>query len=45
MKRLLLTAAVAMMAAITTNAQRIQVVDDDGQGIPLVSVLTEEKTT
>lgn len=31
-----------MMAAITTNAQRIQVVDNDGQGIPLVSVLTEE---
>lgn len=42
MKKILMMAAVAIMTAITTSAQRIQVVGTDGHGIPLVSVLTEE---
>ena len=33
--------AAAIMVAISAQAQKIQVVDDDGNGIPLVSVLTE----
>ena len=41
MKKFLLIVAVVMMAAISAKAQKIQVVDDDGNGIPLVSVLTE----
>ena len=42
MKRTLLLAAVAMMTAICAQAQKIEVVDADGHGIPLVSVLTED---
>ena len=41
MKRILLAVA-AMMAMIGAQAQRIEVVDADGHGIPLVSVLTDE---
>ena len=37
-------AAVALMTAFNVHAQRIQVVDNDGNGIPLVSVLTEDGT-
>ena len=44
MKRTLLLAAVAMMTAICAQAQKIEVVDADGHGIPLVSVLTEDGT-
>ena len=40
--RLLMVVAVTMMTAINVCAQRIQVVDNEGQGIPLVSVLTED---
>lgn len=42
MKRMIMACAVAMMTAITAFAQRIHVVDSEGQGIPLVSVLTED---
>lgn len=42
MKRILWMAVAAMMATIGAEAQRIEVVDDDGHGIPLVSVLTED---
>ena len=35
-------AAVAMMTAVSAQAQRIEVMDADGHGIPLVSVLTED---
>lgn len=42
MRQNLLVLAVAVMAAIVANAQRIQVVDSKGHGIPLVSVLTED---
>ena len=41
MKKILMIVAVAMMTALSAQAQKIQVVDDDGNGIPLVSVLTE----
>lgn len=34
--------AVAMMAAMSVQAQKIEVLDADGNGIPLVSVMTEE---
>ena len=34
--------AAAIMVALSAQAQKIQVVDDDGNGIPLVSVLTED---
>ena len=34
--------AAAMMAVISVQAQRIEVVDANGHGIPLVSVLTED---
>ncbi len=34
--------AVAMMTAMSVQAQKIEVVDADGHGIPLVSVLTED---
>ena len=42
MKRFLMMVAVAMMTAICAQAQKIEVVDTDGHGIPLVSVLTED---
>ena len=35
-------AAIAMMTAMSTMAQKIEVVDADGNGIPLVCVLTED---
>ena len=41
-KKLLALAAVAMMTAVSAQAQRIEVMDADGHGIPLVSVLTED---
>ena len=41
MKRVLLLAVAAMMAAMSAQAQKIQVVDNDGNAIPLVSVMTE----
>ena len=44
MKKLLMMVAVTMMTVISAQAQKIQVVDDDGNGIPLVSVLTENGT-
>lgn len=34
--------AVAMMTAISAQAQKIEVVGADGHGIPLASVLTED---
>lgn len=40
-KKFLLAVAIVMMAAMNVQAQKIQVVDDDGNGIPLVTVLTE----
>lgn len=42
MKKFLLMVVVAMMTTIGIQAQRIEVVDADGHGIPLVSVLTED---
>lgn len=42
MKRILLMVFACMMATIGIKAQRIQVVDSDGQGIPLASILTED---
>ena len=42
MKKILMLAAVAMMTAVSAMAQRIEVVDADGNGIPLVSVMTED---
>ncbi len=44
MKKILLMAAAAIMTAMSAQAQKIEVVDADGQGIPLVSVLTEDGT-
>ena len=44
MKKLILMAAVAMMTAMSAQAQKIEVVDAGGQGIPLVSVLTVDGT-
>jgi hypothetical protein len=44
MKKLLMMVAVTIMTVISAQAQKIQVVDDDGNGIPLVSVLTESGT-
>ena len=41
MKKILMMVAAAIMVALSAQAQKIQVVDDDGNGIPLVSVLTE----
>ena len=41
MKNILLMVAVAMLAAVSAQAQKIQIVDNDGNGIPLVNVLTE----
>lgn len=40
MKKIIM-AVVAMMTALNVQAQKIQVVDADGYGIPLVSVLSE----
>ena len=42
MKKILLAAAVAMMTAMTANAQRIRVVDSEGQVIPFVTILNAE---
>ena len=42
MKRFLIMVAVAMMTAISAQAQKIEVVGADGHGIPLASVLTED---
>ena len=42
MRKFLLMIAVGLMTAINTQAQKIEVVDDDGYGIPLVSVQTED---
>lgn len=42
MKKFLIMAAVAMMAAVSAQAQKIVVVDDDSYGIPLASVQTED---
>lgn len=44
MKKILLMVAVAMMTAVSAQAQKIQTVDNDGNAIPLVSVLTEDGT-
>ena len=44
MKQKLLMVAVAIMTAMSAQAQKIQVVDTDGNAIPLVSVLTEDGT-
>ena len=42
MKIKLMIAAVAMMTAMTANAQRIQVVDNTGQGVPYATVMTTD---
>ena len=42
MNKILMLVAVAMMTAVSAQAQRIEVVDADGNGIPLVSVTTED---
>ena len=42
MKRVLFLVAAVMMVATGAWAQKIQVVDADGQGIPLVSVLNDD---
>lgn len=42
MKRVLLLVAAVMMVVTGAWAQKIQVVDADGQGIPLVSVLNDD---
>lgn len=42
MNKILLMTVAAMMTAMSVQAQRIEVVDANGHGIPLVSVLTEE---
>lgn len=41
MKKLIVTAAIALMTIFNVQAQKIEVVGADGHGIPLVSVLTE----
>ena len=41
MKKIVILVVAAMMATMNAKAQRIEVVDDNGNGIPLVSVLTE----
>ena len=43
MKKTLLLVVVAMMSVMSVSAQRIQVVDEEGQGIPLATILTEER--
>ena len=42
MRKTLLIAVAFLTAAIGIKAQKVQVVDDEGVGIPLASVLTEE---
>ncbi len=42
MRKILLMAAVALMTAMNAQAQKIKVVDNDGNAIPLVSVMTED---
>jgi hypothetical protein len=42
MKRVIKMVFVAIMVSISAQAQKIQVVDADGNAIPLVSVLTED---
>lgn len=42
MKKTLLFIVFAMMATMSMNAQKIQVVDNNGHGIPFVHILTEE---
>ena len=42
MRKVLMIFAVAIWAAVSAQAQKIQVVNSNGQGIPLVSVLDEE---
>ena len=42
MKRAIAMVFVALMMSISTHAQKIQVLDADGNAIPLVSVLTED---
>ena len=42
MKKNLIVIFICLMAAMNVSAQRLQVVDKDGQGIPLVSILTED---
>ena len=42
MKRLFVLAIAAIMAAMGVNAQKIQVVDKDGQPVPYASVIGEE---
>ena len=41
MKKILMLVAAAMMTAIRAQAQKIKIIDNDGNAIPLVSVLTE----
>ena len=41
-KRILLMAIVVMMTVVSAMAQKIEVVDADGNGIPLVTVMTED---
>lgn len=42
MRKTLLIAVAFLTAAIGIKAQKVQVVDDEGMGIPLASILTEE---
>ena len=42
MKKTLLIAVAAIMMSISINAQKIQVVDNNGHGIPFVHILTED---
>ena len=42
MKKILLILSVCALAAISVRAQKIQVVDDEGLGVPLASILTED---
>ncbi len=44
MKKILMMAAVAMVAAMSAQAQKVLIVDNDGNAIPLVSVLNEDGT-
>lgn len=44
MRKVLQMVAVAMMTAMSAQAQKIQIVDNDGNAIPLVSVMTENGT-
>ena len=42
MKKILVMAVVAVMAAMNVSAQRIQVVDNNGQGVPYATVMTTD---